>query len=208
MTEKGREALIARGNRLLAGDYGRDDVRGDKHGGREQIPIVLRQPCVHGCGTTNGYYVMRNGQATVWCARCKLSQYYNAPKTETGLPQRSVRSRPNIKPSQGMQILREFGFRCALCGKRGTDGEGLHIGHILSVVDGQSMGLSNEQIYSDDVLFAECEECNLGDSRRSLSLKEAHIVNKARTVKRPLAGWLVAALTSISDVQNNMRGEK
>lgn len=120
----------------------------------------MRKPCV--CGGTMGYSVDKSGQEVVRCAGCD-AWCYNRPKAESGRTQRSVRSRPEIKPSQRYRILEQYGHACVSCGSA----EGiLHIGHLIPVDAwrrfGADVGMAEEEVWADENLCALCEECNLG----------------------------------------------
>jgi hypothetical protein len=63
----------------------------------------MREPCPR-CGCGDGTVAMVNGQDTVRCAECERF-CYNAPRTETGRPRRSLRTRPQVSPGQRARIL-------------------------------------------------------------------------------------------------------
>jgi len=125
----------------------------------------MRRPCV--CGSTTGHIIKTNGQNVVRCSACDR-HCYNAPKSETGEPQATVRTRPNFKPSQKARILMRDQNTCAVCH---SDKNPLHVGHIISVDDGLELGMTEEELYSDLNLVATCDECNLGQGRRSAGLQ-------------------------------------
>lgn len=125
----------------------------------------LRTPCSV-CGSSDGIITTTNGQDIVRCAQCDRYQYC-APRTETGREQRSVRTRPEIKPAQKARIIGRDGNRCVLCGAGGN----IHIGHLISVDEGRLIGLSTSELYNDENLAVMCEECNLGWSSTTLPLK-------------------------------------
>ena len=130
---------------------------------RGGYPYVAR-PCRF-CGSTDGILLERNGQNTVYCARCGKHSY-NAPKTETGERPRTVSTvRERIKPSQQARIFDRDQGRCLLCGSR----EGLTIGHLLSIDDAVRLGGVGPELHDDANLAAMCEACNLGLGRRSVS---------------------------------------
>lgn len=137
----------------------------------------MREPCPD-CGSTEGVRVDRAGQACILCAVCDR-WVYNAPKAETGEPQRSVRSRPEIKSSQRSRLLARDGFCCVCCGRHGPEFN-LHIGHFLSVDDGRKVGATDEELWDDENLAVMCEECNLGMGRATFSLRLMHLVLRAR----------------------------
>lgn len=137
-------------------------------------PYPLRKACP--CSCEAGYIRERSGQQVVSCALCHRFQY-NAPKSETGLPQRSVSDRPTLKPSQRARILDRDCGRCVVCGQ----GEGImHIGHLVSVEDGRAVGASEDEIWSDENLAVMCEVCNLGFGKRTPSVRLVYRVLRIR----------------------------
>jgi len=122
---------------------------------------LLRRPCI--CGSMEGTIKTKGGQDCVYCLHCSKWQY-NAPKFETGREVRSVSTTHEaIKPKQRARVIERANMRCERCGKRASECKTcLHVGHILSVVDGHKYGLSDDVINSDENLIAECDECNLG----------------------------------------------
>jgi 5-methylcytosine-specific restriction endonuclease McrA len=128
----------------------------------------MRAPCP-GCGSPAGHIQPRNGQDCVFCAGC--GQFcYNAPRAETGREIRSLRSRPDIKPSKRARILERDGYRCFMCGRQPGSREGLVIGHLLSVADGRQLGIADDELNSEENLAAQCEECNSGLGERTVPL--------------------------------------
>jgi hypothetical protein len=124
--------------------------------------ILLRNPCP--CGCIDGLIITKNGQDTVWCAQCDRYAGYNAPRTETGRPRRSLRTRPDISPSQRARIILRDGCACVLCHGR----KDLVIGHAVSLRDGYADGLTDKLLYSDNNLVAMCAECNAGQGGDSI----------------------------------------
>ena len=139
--------------------------------------MLMRNPC-RVCGWTEGKRDDRNGQACIFCVSCG-SFAYNAPKSETGESQRSLRTRPDIKPSQRARILERDGNRCHSCGKDSSQVI-LNIGHVLSVDDGRIIGATDEELFDDENLFTVCEECNSGQGARSLPPRFALRLIRAR----------------------------
>lgn len=129
--------------------------------------ITMRQSCA--CGGSEGRVDERNGQDCVFCIDCDRWQY-NAPRSETGRGQRSLRSRPAIAPSKRARILGRDNYTCVLCGKPSSDAQ-LSIGHLISVDSGQQLGLSDADLYDDENLAAMCAECNSGLSNTPVSLR-------------------------------------
>lgn len=137
--------------------------------GTKKDIYVMREPCrwclKDGVGEVlSGSISNVNGQDVVRCSRCER-QCYNAPRAETGKPQRNVRSRPELSFGQRERILQRDGAQCFLC-KR-ADGI-LHVAHVLSVADGRAQGVEDEVLFHDLNLITACEECNLGMGSLSL----------------------------------------
>lgn len=134
-------------------------------------PYPMREPCrwclKDGVPHMDGVLSYVNGQDVVRCTRCER-QCYNAPRTETGKPQRVIRTRPGLKPGQRERILERDGGECFLCHRRDTI---LNASHALSVADAQECGWSEEEYMDDANLFAACEECNLGMKSRSMEAR-------------------------------------
>jgi len=124
--------------------------------------ITMRKPCP--CGCIVGLIFTKNGQDTVRCARCNRYAGYNAPRTETGRPRRSLRMRPKISPSQRARIILRDGCACVKCHGR----KELVIGHVVSLRDGYAEGLIDKLLYCDDNLVALCAECNSGQGGDSI----------------------------------------
>ena len=141
-------------------------------------PYPLRKPCLCTCET--GYIRERNGQQCVYCGRCHRHQY-NAPKSETGLAQRSVSSRPLLKPARRARILERDNGACVGCHRSDVI---LHVGHLLSVEDGRRLGASEDEIWSDENLAAMCEECNLGFGKLTVSLRLVYRILQARVARQ------------------------
>lgn len=120
--------------------------------------VFLMRTACRRCGSTRGNVVAINGQNVVRC-ECGLFQY-NAPKVETGQVSRSVTTVHNgIKPKQRARILARDGGACVMCHAANRP---LHVGHLLSVEAGLSVGLTEAELNHDDNLGSMCEECNLG----------------------------------------------
>lgn len=133
----------------------------------EQIDgYVMRVPC-RACGHTHGSIRPSNGQDCVYCNKCDR-HCYNAPRSETGRAVRSVSSRPQIKASLRARILERDNYRCFLCGATAKETH-LQISHMISVKDGRRHGMTDEQLWSYYNLATWCDECNLGQSGRSVN---------------------------------------
>lgn len=126
----------------------------------ENEAMTMRAPCKF-CQGTEGRIETRNGQDCMFCLSCGR-HCYNAPKTETGRKPRTVSTtHEGISASRRWRIIERASARCEICGKR----EGiLHVGHVISVKTGQSLGMSDAQINDDENLICACDECNLGMS--------------------------------------------
>ncbi len=106
---------------------------------------------------------------------------YNAPRTETGRPRRSMRSRPEIRPSQRRRILERDSSTCVRCHRSDRP---LHVAHIISVDDGKKQGLSQSDLFDDENLVAMCEECNAGQGAETLSVPFLAMVLRVRIARR------------------------
>lgn len=137
-------------------------------------PIHMRAPCPR-CTATDGHIKERQGQNTVWCDTCNTYQY-NAPKTETGQKQRTVRSRETVTPSQRARVMG---------GRGGTDGVILHLDHLISRDEAQRIGHLDELIDSEWNLAPMCEECNLG--KRNNSAQFLNLIYRVLLIKQQLA---------------------
>lgn len=137
--------------------------------------ILMRAPCP-ACGWGEGYVTETNGQDVIRCCRCNR-WVYNRPKAESGKPQRTVRTRPEIKPSTKARILERDNYTCVMC--HAVD-KPLHVGHLLSVDEGKRVGASEAELFADENLAAMCEECNLGQSAATISLRLMYQILQAR----------------------------
>ncbi len=135
-------------------------------------PFMMRAPCrwctTDGALTMDGVRRESNGQDLVYCLAC-YRWCYNAPKVETGKPQRTLKSRAELKHGQRGRILERDGSRCQQCGKSPMDGVILNAGHVVSVRDCKTFGFEADVYNDDDNLFAQCEECNADQGARSLA---------------------------------------
>ena len=141
----------------------------------QESVIVMRAPCVR-CGCTMGRVGYKNGQDVVRCFQCD-GYAYSRPKSESGKPQRHVRTRPEIKPSTKVRILERDNYTCIICHR---DDLPLHVGHLLSVTEGKAQGLTEAELFDDENLAAVCEECNLGQGGRTVSTRLLVRVLRAR----------------------------
>ena len=135
-----------------------------------ESPFKMRACCKH-CGSEAGRIETRGGQDCVFCAACGRYAGYNAPKTETGRAVRTVETVHNgIKPKIRARILELDNGRCVQCGKDASRAV-LHIGHVISVKEGLSAGLTEAQLNHDENLVTLCDECNLGVGSEPMSLR-------------------------------------
>lgn len=147
------------------------------------MQIRLRQPC-RLCQSTDGRTVTKGGQDVVYCAHCGCHAGYNAPKSETGRAPRSLRTRPDIKPSQRSRILDRDGGRCCICHHANRD---LDIAHLVSVDDGRTLGMTEAELYDDENLVAMCAPCNSGYGSMSVSPRVLLMLIRARIARRGAA---------------------
>jgi 5-methylcytosine-specific restriction endonuclease McrA len=134
-------------------------------------PYVMRESCRwcrrEGKHQQIGYLRESGGQDVIRCAGCDRA-CYNAPKYETGKPQRTLKTRADLKPGQRTRILERDGAVCLLCKRRETE---LHIAHALSVADIKKHGILDIEPNDDANLFVCCEECNLDMRERSVEAR-------------------------------------
>lgn len=139
----------------------------------------MRAPCRFGCDTTSGYIATRNGQDCVYCTTCHRHQY-NAPKDETGRGVRTLRTREDIPAAQRARILDRDNGTCIIC-HRGD--AALDTGHLISVADGRTFDMTDDELYDDENLAAMCTTCNSGYGRRSVSPRLLLAALYARTTR-------------------------
>lgn len=130
----------------------------------------MREPC-RGCGCEFGTVTETGAQDVVRCLDCKR-WCYNAPRTETGKAVRTVQTtHALIKPKQRIRILERANGRCELCGKGPDRGIEIHVGHIISVERGHSIGMSDLELNDNENIMALCSECNLGMGKETIPLR-------------------------------------
>jgi 5-methylcytosine-specific restriction endonuclease McrA len=149
----------------------------EKESYRARNVFLMRGPCQR-CRWERGYVTMVNGQAVVRCEHCN-HHCYNQPRTESGNPQRSVRSGATI-PSKRYDIFSRDGWRCVICGRSKANDVILHIDHAVGVKAGLELGLTEEELNSDENLITLCEECNLGKGQKPIELRLLVAVMKRR----------------------------
>ena len=135
----------------------------------ESISYKMRMPCKY-CQHEFGKIEEKNGQNVVHCLECGRHAY-NAPKSETGEPQRNIKTREDISPGLKAKILERDGGRCCACGRSAISGAILHIGHMISVAECRDYQLKESWINDERNLMTLCEECNLGMGARSVTAK-------------------------------------
>jgi len=149
-----------------------------------QLLMIMRENCKK-CGCLNGVASFTNGQDVVRCEDCD-AYCYNAPRTETGKKRRSVSTtHAAIKPKQRSRIVDRANGACERCRQSGVP---LHVGHVVSVLDGHKAGLTDQVINSDENLIAECEQCNLGAGSRVMPLRVYVAILMARTTQVKAVG--------------------
>lgn len=137
----------------------------------------LRSPCAR-CGATDGRLERKATQDTV---RCRNGHWcYNAPRSETGLPTISKRTRPDITPARRRRIIDSCGNACVSCHRADLP---LEVGHLISVKEGREAGATDCELFSDENLAAMCDACNSGASYTTVSLRLMVQVLRIRTRK-------------------------
>jgi 5-methylcytosine-specific restriction endonuclease McrA len=122
--------------------------------------ILMRAPCA--CGHTFGYATPTNGQEVVRCNRCTAYQY-NRPRSESGAPVTSTRSRADIKPKVRARVLAAHGHACLSCGRSpAVDDVVLDIDHMIPLALAERHGFNDDVITSEANLVPLCAECNRG----------------------------------------------
>lgn len=137
--------------------------------------MLMREPCPK-CAVIECSITEKNNQDVV---RCINGHYcYCAPRTETGREVRSVTTIHNgVKPKLRSKILERDGYRCVLCR---AETKRMHVGHVVSVAEGFTTGLSDDEINDEENLIAVCDECNLGQGSQPIPLRVAIAILRAR----------------------------
>lgn len=139
--------------------------------------LMMRAPCL--CGCEAGYITTVSGQDTVRCGICHRG-LYNAPRSETGREQRTVRTRPGISASQRARILLRDNQTCIVCHRADVP---LDVGHLISVKEGREHGLADTDLFDDENLAAMCQSCNAGLSSDTVTTRLMLAVLKIRVAK-------------------------
>lgn len=124
------------------------------------MTFAMRGPCLK-CGEPSGTAEERGGQDVVWCLNGHYC--YCRPKAESGKAQRTVRTRPAIRPSVRYRVLERDGHRCLSCGKAAPDVV-LDVDHFVPLGHPLAAGLTDDDLAADANLVTLCESCNLGKS--------------------------------------------
>lgn len=127
------------------------------------MTFTMRTPCAR-CGEATGAAEERSGQDVVRCANGHYC--YCRPKAESGKAQRTVRTRPAIKPSVRYRVLERDRHRCLSCGKAAPDVV-LDVDHFLPLGHPLADGLGESELseLSEEAnLVTLCEACNIGKS--------------------------------------------
>lgn len=127
---------------------------------------------------------MKNGQDTVRCLHCGTFLYC-IPRTESGIPRRSVKTRPELDLSVRSEVLERDRATCLLCGRGPVDGVILHVAHLVSIADCKQYDVPEEAWNAEYNLRTLCEECNLGEGSRS-----AHPVHLYARLVRVRHAWV------------------
>ena len=145
-------------------------------------PHQLRAPCVD-CGSTNGTIETKSNQDVV---RCECGRHaYNAPRTETGREVRSLRSRPNVKPSVRARIIEQYGLECAFCHRRDRP---LQVDHFIPLALAEAVGAEPGELDGDWNLVALCDECNSGKSNHPPTIRTWLLVMRCERMRREVGG--------------------
>lgn len=147
---------------------------------------LMRNPCRR-CEHEYGRVERKATQDCIYCLQCGKF-CYNAPRSETGNPVAHLKSRHNVSSSQRSRILTRDNHRCVFCGANGDTAE-LHVGHLISVENHESLGLTERDLQSDDNLAASCATCNLGLGKNSVSARLlAALVHRRELHPDPITG--------------------
>jgi 5-methylcytosine-specific restriction endonuclease McrA len=146
--------------------------------------MTMRAAC-RGCGHAFGRIEEKGAQDCVFCLDCGRF-CYNAPRTETGKKVRTVQTvHEAIKPKLRAKIIMQASGRCQMCGKGPDSGCELHVAHLVSVVQGLELGLTEVELNSEENLICACDECNLGIGKETIPLRMAVVMQMARMRVKP-----------------------
>lgn len=107
-----------------------------------------------------------SGQHTFRCRHCG-TYLFCLPKKDSGTPQRSVKSRPDIDLAMRAEVLERDRSKCLLCGRTPEHGVVMHVSHVVSVDDCKRLGVPEPAWNEEFNLCTLCEECNLSQGNRS-----------------------------------------
>lgn len=139
---------------------------------------VDMDPCIS-CGSYSLQVQAKGPHHARYCTACGAKQHTGwLQKTAIGMKPRSVQTTHEmIKPKMRASIIDRASARCEICGAKGVL---LHVGHFLSVDEGHASGLTDDEINSCENLYCSCEECNLGQGRRPVSIRILAAIIRAR----------------------------
>jgi len=142
------------------------------------VGVVKMRTCVRKDCQCTVFVLTKNGPHTEEiCQDCGQWQQ-RFSKIQTGEKRRSVQTtHAAIKPGQRSRILERASVRCEICGAMNVI---MHVGHFFSVADATDAGWTDKEINSDENLYCSCEECNLGQGRKPISLRLAIAIVRAR----------------------------
>jgi len=138
--------------------------------GSDPKPFKMRAPCLK-CSCETGYIKEAGTQDVVRCTECDKFAY-NAPRTETGKAVRNTQTvHAAIKPKLRSRILERANGRCEVCGKGPESGCVMHVGHVLSVDQGLTQGMTELELNDEENLISLCDECNLGAGKSTVPIR-------------------------------------
>lgn len=102
---------------------------------------------------------------------------WNVPRHESGKAVRPLGTRPGIAPSKRARVLQRDNCTCVVCHRADTP---IDVGHLISRNTGTAMGLTDNQIESDENLAAMCATCNSGIGDEPVPLRFMVALLRAR----------------------------
>lgn len=135
----------------------------------------------------DGFIRESNGQDVVRCSQCERA-CYNAPKRETGKPQRKLGTREGMSQWQKERVIAECGAHCHWCGQSPAEHKiVLTVAHLLSVHDAINIfGMTEDEANDDENLLPCCESCNSHTGKISVPLRLAFRLLKARLAHKKM----------------------